>query len=86
MDSSPVFRQAKNLCDIYYADRMIYRSQNGLLTSVLHSKNTVEHVETHTLITEPKYNCIYNLLLYIMYTLIKMYGKNGLVFVLLCDN
>lgn len=30
---------------------------------------------TRKLISEPKYNCIYNLLLYIMYALIKMYGK-----------
>lgn len=30
---------------------------------------------TCKLISAPKYNCIYNLLLYIMYALIKMYGK-----------
>lgn len=34
--------------------------------------------KTHTLTTEPKCNCIYNLLLYIMYTEIKMYGKSCL--------
>lgn len=71
------------LSDVYYADRMMRRRQ----TWITYLRSTQYRRNTHQYITKPTYNCIYNLLLYIMYTFNKDVWKisPGVWFLLVSD-